>query len=117
MKRFWVYIISNKSRRLYTGLADDLALRVFEHKHKLFPDSFTAQYNYDTLVYFEPFPRWFPGRMRELQIKSWRREKKIRLIESINPDWADLSAGWQEDPSWAAIPEAEWRLKPRKKPL
>ncbi len=107
--------MSNKSRRLYTGRAADLRRRVFEHKHKMYPKAFTAKYDYDVLIYFEQHPRAFPATVREREIKTWRREKKIRLIESMNPNWVDLSAGWEEDPSWAAIPEAEWRLKPRKK--
>ncbi len=108
-------MMSNKSRRLYAGFADDIITRVFEHKHKLYPNSFTAKYNYDMLVYYEEFPRAFLAEAREREIKGWRREKKLKLILATNPDWADLSAGWEEDPSWGAIPDAQRRLKPRKK--
>lgn len=51
MKRYWVYIMSNKSRRLYTGFTDDMFRRTIEHKEKRFPNSFTAQYVYDILVF------------------------------------------------------------------
>jgi hypothetical protein len=50
MKTYWVYIISNKSRRLYVGFSSKLPYRIFQHKNKLYPDSFTAQYEFDTLV-------------------------------------------------------------------
>ena len=89
MKRFWVYLMSNKSRRLYTGMTSNLVTRVIEHKLKLFPDSFTARYCYDTLVWYEGHSTFWSARPRELQIKGWRKEKKVALILPENPDWAD----------------------------
>ena len=114
MKQFWVYIISNKSRRLYTGMTSDLAARVIEHKLKLYSDSFTARYCYDTLVWYEERATFWSARARELQIKGWRKEKKVALILPENPDWADLSLEWQEDPSWKLEPEARPRIKRKK---
>lgn len=116
MKQFWVYIMSNKSRRLYAGLTSDLASRTVEHKLKLYPDSFTARYCYDTLVWYEEQPDFFSARAREVEIKGWRREKKLALILAENPDWADLSLEWQEDPGWKLEPDARPRIK-RKKQL
>lgn len=83
--------MSNKSRRLYTGFTNDLARRVIEHKEKIFPSSFTAQYVYDMLVFYEEYSRVVSAKMREKEIKGWRREKKLKLILAENPDWADLS--------------------------
>jgi putative endonuclease len=114
MKQFCVYIMSNKSRRLYTGLSSDLLSRVIRHKLKLYPDSFTARYCYDMLVWYEEHPSFRSARAREVEIKSWRREKKLALILAENPDWADLSLEWQEDPRWKLEPDARPRIKRRK---
>jgi putative endonuclease len=91
VKSYWCYIMSNKSRRLYTGFTDNIVSRTVEHKGKLFPNSFTAQYAFDMLVYYEKHTSVIQARMREREIKGWRREKKLKLILSQNPDWADLS--------------------------
>jgi putative endonuclease len=111
VKRYWVYIVSNKSRRLYTGFTDDLVRRVIEHKEKIFPSSFTAQYVYDMLVFYEEYSRVVSAKMREKEIKGWRREKKLKLILAENPDWADLSLDWQENPGWKLVPDARYKLK------
>ncbi|HYL93058.1 MAG TPA: GIY-YIG nuclease family protein [Alphaproteobacteria bacterium] len=115
MKTFFVYIMSNKSRRLYTGITSKLAQRVFQHKHKLL-GGFTARYTFDMLVYFETFSDPNEAIQREKTIKAWRREKKLKLIMLTNPDWADLSAEWKEDLSWASIPDAKPRPALRRKP-
>ena len=112
-KRFWCYIMSNKSRRLYVGFADNLPVRVIEHKEKVFPSSFTALYVFDMLVYFEEHSSPIRAKVREKEIKGWRREKKLKLILADNPDWADLSLEWQEHPGWNLVPEASLRLKRR----
>ncbi len=113
MKTYWVYIMSNKSRRLYVGFTSKLSWRVFQHKNKLYPDSFTAQYEFNMLVWYEPFGNVIRARMREVEIKGWRREKKLKLILAENPDWVDLSREWEEDPSWKLEPEARPRIKRR----
>ncbi|MBC7904461.1 MAG: GIY-YIG nuclease family protein [Gemmatimonadaceae bacterium] len=88
----WVYIMANKRRTtLYIGVTINLELRVLQHKTKFFPDSFTAKYNLDCLVWFEEFPSLFQAVEREKEIKKWRRSKKENLIRSVNPDWRDLS--------------------------
>ena len=95
-KQYFVYIMSNKSRTLYTGVTNDLNRRVYEHKHKLTP-GFTSKYNITRLVYFEVTSDIRSAIAREKQIKGWLRAKKMALIESVNPTWADLSADWQEE--------------------
>src|ERR1700743_867886 len=91
MKQFFAYITSNKSRRLYIGMSSDLPERVRRHKLKIYPDSFTARYRFDTLVWYEDHPNFRSARAREVELKGWRREKKLALILAENPDWADPS--------------------------
>ena len=93
IQHYFVYIITNKSRTLYTGVTKNLERRVYEHKNKLVP-GFTARYNINTLVYFEETPDVLSAISREKQIKGWLRAKKIHLIETLNPQWFDLSAKW-----------------------
>jgi putative endonuclease len=90
-KQFYVYIMTNKSRTLYTGVTNDLERRVYEHKQKLIP-GFTSRYNISRLVYFEATQSVTAAIEREKQIKGWLRQKKIGLIESMNPKWEDLSS-------------------------
>ena len=90
MKKYYVYIMTNKSRTLYVGFTSNLARRVYEHKNKLL-DGFTRKYNITLLVYFEEFEDAETAIRREKQIKGWLRKKKISLIESINPEWRDLA--------------------------
>ena len=92
-KQFYVYIMTNKSHTLYTGVTNDLERRVYEHKQKLVA-GFTAKYNIDRLVYYEATQDVNSAIYREKQIKGWLRAKKIALIESMNPKWTDLSARW-----------------------
>ena len=69
--------------------------RVFEHKNKLAP-GFTSRYNLTRLVYYEAFAYPDAAIDREKEIKGWRRSKKIRLIESLNPHWHDLAEHWTD---------------------
>jgi putative endonuclease len=103
--------MSNKSRRLYVGFTDNIVSRTVEHKEKFFPNSFTAQYVFDMLVYYEEYSSVIRAKMREKEIKGWRREKKLKLILAQNPDWADLSLEWQDHSGWNLEPEAQFRLK------
>ena len=90
--RFFVYIMTNaKNGTLYVGMSNDIVRRIYEHKNKTIPDSFTARYNCDKLVYFEEFKYVNDAIEREKKIKAGSRRKKIALIESINPQWLDLS--------------------------
>jgi putative endonuclease len=96
-RRFYVYIMTNRPRShvLYTGVTSNLSRRVFEHKHKLVP-GFTSRYNLTRLTYYECFAYPDVAIDREKEIKGWRRSKKIRLIESMNPHWNDLAERWEE---------------------
>ncbi len=93
-KTYFVYILASKSRRLYVGVTNDLERRLYEHKHKLV-EGFTKLYNIDRLVFFEATSEVISAIAREKEIKKWRREKKIALIEAENPLWDDLSDAWK----------------------
>jgi putative endonuclease len=84
-----------------------------EHREKLYPGSFTARYIFDMLVFYEEYSRVISAKMREKEIKGWRREKKLKLILSENPDWADLSLEWQNKPGWNLVPDARPKLRPK----
>ena len=92
MKTYFVYILANHSRRLYTGATNDLERRMAEHREKQMP-GFSKRYNLHRLVYFEETNDIQAAITREKQIKGWLRKKKIALIESVNPTWKDLSEG------------------------
>jgi putative endonuclease len=96
-RRFFVYIMTNRPRShvLYTGVTGDLPHRVFQHKNKLIP-GLTSRYNLTRLVYYEEFVYPDAAINREKEIKAWRRSKKIRLIETMNPHWHDLAASWTD---------------------
>jgi len=96
-KRYYVYIMTNgpRSHVLYTGITGNLPRRVFEHKNKLLP-GFTSRYNLTRLIHYESFAYPDDAIDREKEIKGWRRSKKIRLIESMNPHWHDLAECWAE---------------------
>ena len=86
-----VYIMTNINHTtLYTGVTSDLKKRIYEHKHKLNPDSFTAKYNLNKLVYYEGFHRIEDAIGREKQIKGGSRKNKIEIINVFNPLWKDL---------------------------
>ncbi len=96
-KTYFVYILSNQKRTvLYTGVTSDLETKVYQHKTKENPKSFTAQYNCDALVYWEAFDNVGEAILREKQIKGWKCIKKDRIIMQLNPQWKDWSLGWYE---------------------
>ena len=94
--RYYVYIMTNSTRRLYVGVTNDLERRVYQHKHKLI-EGHTTKYNITWLAHYEETSDVRAALEREKQIKSWRRSKKIQLIESTNPRWKDLAQNWYED--------------------
>ena len=94
-KEYYVYIMTNKSKTLYTGVTSNLMRRVQEHKEKLI-EGFTSKYNIHILVYYESTSSVYAALAREKQIKGWLRAKKIALINSMNPEWKDLSEEWFE---------------------
>ena len=90
LKSYFVYFVASRSGVLYIGMTNDLSRRVYGHKNKLVP-GFSAKYNVTMLMYYEQFSNPNEAIEREKQIKGWRREKKVALIESVNPTWRDLS--------------------------
>ena len=89
-KSGFVYIMASKlNGTLYIGVTSNLPKRVYEHREGLIA-GFTRQYGCNLLVWFEAFDELEQARQRELRMKEWRRDWKIRLIERSNPDWIDL---------------------------
>lgn len=95
MKMYYVYILaSRKNGTIYIGVTNNLYRRMFEHKSGLIK-GFTQKYKVNQLVYYEESKYIINAIKREKQLKGWLRKKKIALIESINPEWDDLSKGWE----------------------
>jgi len=90
---FWVYIMGSRSGTLYTGMTGFFDRRVGQHKIGAI-DRFTKKYECDRLLYYEKYSAIGAAKRRERQIKGWRREKKIALIEKMNPRWEDLAEHW-----------------------
>ena len=90
VSQYYVYIMASRSGVLYTGVTSDLNKRVGEHKQGLIP-GFTKRYKVHRLVYYESTNDVNAAIAREKQIKAWRREKKVKLIEALNRDWNDLA--------------------------
>jgi len=89
-KNYYIYLLTNWNNTvMYIGVTNDLVRRLYEHKNKLY-DGFTKKYNLNKLVYFELFFDINEAIKREKEIKKWRRDKKNKLVESINPEWRDL---------------------------
>ena len=90
MKAGYVYIMANrKNGTIYIGVTSDLIARVYQHRQGLVP-GFTKRYGCKLLVYFEVYDDLQDARLRELQMKEWKRSWKVRLIEENNLEWADL---------------------------
>lgn len=87
---YYIYILTtSKNSALYTGVTNNLIRRVYEHKHDLV-EGFTKKYQAHKLVYYDFVEDVMAAIAREKQIKSWKRQKKIDLINTFNPDWHDL---------------------------
>ncbi|HLJ25485.1 MAG TPA: GIY-YIG nuclease family protein [Candidatus Angelobacter sp.] len=91
-RRYYLYMMSNRSKTIYTGMTNGLRKRVFQHKVGV-NEGFTKKYKLDRLVYWERYGNVLQAIAREKEIKGWLRIKKIQLIVSVNPAWADLSRG------------------------
>jgi len=90
-KKGFIYIVTNKNNSvLYTGVTSELKERIYRHKIKYYPNSFSSRYNCEKLVYFEEVGRMDEAIKREKQIKAGNRARKIKLIESTNSEWRDL---------------------------
>lgn len=93
---YYIYILANWTNSvIYIGVTNNLSRRLFEHKNKLI-DGFSRKYNLDKLVYYELFFDINDAIKREKELKKWRREKKNNLVESVNPEWRDLSLDFRE---------------------
>jgi putative endonuclease len=91
MKQYYVYILaSKKDGVLYIGVTNNLERRTYEHKNGLI-EGFTKRYKVKLLVYFETCSDINAAITREKQLKKWKRQWKIELIEKLNPEWKDLS--------------------------
>jgi putative endonuclease len=108
-KRYYVYLLSSRSRTLYTGITNNIRRRVAEHREANIP-GFTEQYHIHRLVYFEVYRDAHSAISREKQIKRWRREKKVALIEEQNPTWNDLAAERYESAE-KQVPPLRLRLR------
>jgi len=95
MKTFYVYIMASKSGTLYVGVTSNIKKRIWEHKNHLVP-GFTDKYRIEKLLYFEAIGDAISAINREKQIKKWRRQKKVKPIDSENPNWSDLSQDWYD---------------------
>ena len=90
-EQYYVYILSSRKHgTLYIGVTNDLIRRVYQHQSKAVR-GFTKRYGVDKLVYFEIFDDPLSAIAREKQLKKWRREWKIQLVENKNPEWIDIS--------------------------
>ena len=92
MRTYYVYILTNRSGTLYTGVTNDLMRRLQEHR--MGKSAFTSRYKIDRAMYFEETNDVRVAIEREKQVKAWIRKKRIDLIASMNPKWRDLSEGW-----------------------
>jgi putative endonuclease len=90
---YYIYILSSRSRAIYIGVTGDLLGRLASHRSGVVPGH-TSRYRITRLVHFESTGDIHAAIAREKQLKGWRREKKVRLIESVNPTWEDLAAAW-----------------------
>src|SRR5690348_7214591 len=105
-RTYYVYIMASKSRVLYVGVTGFLMNRVLRHRAGV-GGEFTRRYRVHRLVYFESFRNVGDAIGRETEIKKWRREKKIVLIEERNPTWADLAEGWGEPAGMRVVKTAD----------
>ncbi|MGA3315191.1 MAG: GIY-YIG nuclease family protein [Candidatus Korobacteraceae bacterium] len=91
--RYATYILASRSHQFYVGVTNNLERRMRQHREHAFA-GFTSRYHIDRLVWYHIFGDIRDAIAREKQLKGWRREKKIQLIESENPTWQDLSEDW-----------------------
>ena len=95
--QYYVYILASKIRgTLYIGMTNDLQRRVYEHKTGI-KKGFTQKYGVERLVYFEAFQNIEEAIAKEKNMKKWKRNWKIRLIEEENKRWFDLASDWYDD--------------------
>ncbi len=87
----YVYILTNAAKTmLYVGVTSNLPQRIWQHKQKMYPHSFTAKFNIHLLIYYEAYTCMGDAIKREKEIKGWKRSKKNTLIKTKNPNWEIL---------------------------
>jgi len=94
--RFWVYIIVSRTGTLYIGVTGYLTRRIHQHKIESI-EGFTQKYKVHRLVYYETYDHVLTAISREKQLKGWRRQKKVALVEKANPRWQDLAEQWSRE--------------------
>jgi putative endonuclease len=99
-KQYWTYIVCSGSGTLYVGMCNNLERRIQEPKSGEF-EGFASKYHCNRLVYFERFDDVLSAIDREKQLQGWRRQKKVALIEALNPRWADLAEKWEAPMAFA----------------
>jgi putative endonuclease len=104
---YFVYIVASRSRTLYIGITSRLIPRIREHREGSF-DGFTAKYKCNRLIYYERYQYVASAIAREKQLKGWRREKKLAVINKMNPAWIDLSERW-----WRPVQLYKWTPEER----
>jgi putative endonuclease len=92
VRQYFVYLLASKTRRIYTGVTNNLERRVWQHRNG--ECTHTAKYNIHRLVYCEHFATPSEAIAAEKKIKSWDRAKRLALIQSLNPKWDDLAKDW-----------------------
>ncbi len=90
-KIYHVYILTNRSGTLYIRMTSEVEVRLAKHRAGTYPEAFTKRYDMDRLIYVEEHREAREAVQRERQLKGWRREKKVALINASNPGWRDLS--------------------------
>jgi putative endonuclease len=93
-RTYFVYILASDSRELYVGVTGNLVRRVAQHRTPVSSGGYTAAHLTTHLVYCESTQDVLAAIIREKQIKEWTRQKKIDLVERMNPAWNDLAEGW-----------------------
>ncbi len=94
--KFWVYIVGSRTGTLYIGMTGFFDTRIGQHKLGLI-EGFSKKYGCTRLLYYEVYSDALQAKRREIQLKGWRREKKIKLIEKMNPRWEDLAEHWGQE--------------------
>jgi putative endonuclease len=98
--KFWVYIVGSQTGTLYVGMTNNIERRMREHKSGEV-EGFASRYGCNRLVYWESFDEVQRAINREKQLKGWTRAKKMGLLESMNPRWADLAEKWGAEMAFA----------------
>jgi putative endonuclease len=105
-RTYYVYIMASKSRVIYVGVTGFLMSRVLRHRAGE-GGKFTRRYRVHRLVYFQTFHNVGDAIAHETELKKWRREKKVALIEQRNPMWDDLAQGWGEPAQMRVVTPAD----------